>query len=731
VNETLTQNAIRLRRAGRLEEAAEIYQKILLSEPRNFEALHALGIVRYQRGQLEEAERLIGEAVSVRPGAPDANYNRACLLQKLNRTEDALRCFDRAIALKPDYVEALVNRGSLLARMNRHTEALASFDAVVASKPNIAEAWHNRAGCLIVLSRWDDAIASSDRALALVPAYADAWKLRGRALTASQRSTEALVSLEKASVFAPNDGEAWHLRGAVLQQLRRLSEALPCLDKAIALAPNNFGARTDRANLLYETERFAEAAADYSAVLDGDPNCPAYVRGYLTLCRLHICEWSTLADDRVSIARLVGEGLFVLDPVGDAILSSSPEEQLQCARTWTVQKFPPAGRSFWTGPRNPHDKIRLAYISADFRMHATAFLMAGVFDAHDGTRFETTAISSGADDKSPMRARLISAFDRFVDARNMSDLEVARLMRELEIDVVIDLKGFTAEARPAILSLRPAPVQAQYLGYPGTMGADYIDYVIGDKIVIPEDHLIHYSEKVVYLPESYQCNDRQRLVAPRLPTRSEAGLPEKGFVFCCLNNNHKILPEMFDIWMRLLKQIENSVLWLLEDNAAVRVNLRREAEARGVSGSRLVFARRTTPPEHLARQRLADLFLDTLPYNAHTTASDALWVGLPMVTTPGSTFAGRVATSLLTAVGLPELIAPSLEAYEALALKLARDRFILAGLKAKLERNRDTASLFDTVRITRHLEAAYTGMYERHLAGEPPASFAVTAQPLR
>jgi protein O-GlcNAc transferase len=729
MNETLAQNAMRLRRAGRLEEAAQIYQQILRSEPCNFEALQALGIVRYQRGQLEEAERLIGQALSVRPNAPEANYNRACLLQKLNRTEDALGFFDRAIALKPDYTEALVNRGSLLARMSRHTQALESFDAVVALKPNIAEAWHNRAGCLIVLSRWDDAIASADRALALNPTYADAWKLHGRALMASQRLREALLSLEKASAFAPNDAEAWHFRGALLQQLRRLSEALPCLDKALALAPNNFGARIDRANLLYETERFEEAAADYGTVFDGDPNCPSYVRGYLTLCRLHLCEWRTLADDRAAIARLVSEGLFVLDPMGNAILSYSPEVQLQCARTWTVQKFPPAGPSFWLGSRNCHDRIRLAYISADFRMHATAFLMAGVFDAHDKTRFETTAISSGADDKSPMRTRLIAAFDRFVEAANMSDVEVARLMRALEIDVAIDLKGFTAEARPGILSLRPAPVQAQYLGYPGTMGADYVDYIIADKIVIPEDHRIHYREKVVYLPDSYQCNDRQRLVAPRIPTRAEAALPEKAFVFCCLNNNQKILPEMFDIWMRLLKGVENSVLWLLEDNAVVPANLRREAEARGVSSSRLVFARRTTQPEHLARQKLADLFLDTLPYNAHTTASDALWVGLPIVTTPGPTFAGRVAASLLTAVGLPELVAPSLEAYEGLALNLARDPSILSGLKAKLERNRDTAALFDTVRITRHLEAAYTRMYERCLAGEPPVSFAVERAP--
>jgi predicted O-linked N-acetylglucosamine transferase (SPINDLY family) len=348
--------------------------------------------------------------------------------------------------------------------------------------------------------------------------------------------------------------------------------------------------------------------------------------------------------------------------------------------------------------------------------------MAGVFETHDRDHFETIAVSYSTNDGSPMRARLEASFDRFLDIQAKSDSEVAQLLRDMEVDIAVDLKGYTAEGRPGILARRPAPVQAHYLGFPGTMGVDYVDYLIADPTVVPREHQPFYSERIAYLPDSYQCNDRKRRMSERKPTRFEAGLPD-GFVFCCFNNDHKITPEIFDIWMRLLKQVEGSVLWLLQDNAAVVTNLRREADAHGVAPERLIFASRTDPAMHLARQALADLFLDTLPYNAHTTASDALWAGLPIVTMLGPTFAGRVAGSLLRAAGLPELVTTSLRDYEALALRLARDPVALAGIKAKVRANRDLCPLFDTARFTRNLESAYSMMWERYQRGLPPATF--------
>jgi predicted O-linked N-acetylglucosamine transferase (SPINDLY family) len=451
------------------------------------------------------------------------------------------------------------------------------------------------------------------------------------------------------------------------------------------------------------------------------------LRGYLAICRLHCCDWRRLEADRAFIRSAIKRGEFVIDPIGIASISDSPEEQFECARIWARDRCP-AAPPLWTGEAYTHERIRIAYLSSDFRAHATAFLMAGIFEKHDRARFKVTAISWSANDHSATRERLERAFDRFVEVGGQSDAEAARIIRDLEIDIAIDLKGYTNESRPAILAHRPAPVQAQYLGFPGTMAVDFIDYLIADPVVVPPEDQSHYAEKIVTLPDSYQCNDDMREIPARAPTRYELGLPP-GFVFCCFNSNHKVLPQVFAVWMRLLNATSGSVLWLLEDNPAAAQNLRAEAEAHGVDAERLVFAKHTDPSTHLARQTHADLFLDTLPYNAHTTGSDALWAGLPVLTVRGRTFAGRVAASLLTAAGLPELVTGSLEEYEAQALKLARDAEALTRIRRKLAESRKQCALFDTARTARHLEAAYQMMWERKQRGLPALSFSVPPQP--
>ena len=373
-------------------------------------------------------------------------------------------------------------------------------------------------------------------------------------------------------------------------------------------------------------------------------------------------------------------------------MSGSAAAQLACARTFVADRFPAAATPLWRGERYRHDRIRVAYLSADFHEHATAHLIAGLFEMHDAARFELTAVSFGPETGDPMRERLRRAFPHFVDVRDRSDRDVAAMLRESEIDIAVDLKGFTANSRTGILALRPAPVQVNYLGYPGTMGAPYIDYIIADRHVIPPDHDIHYTEKVVRLPDAYQVNDATRRIAEPAPTRAEAGLPEAGFVFCCFNSNYKITPEIFAVWMRLLERVPGSVLWLLEGNPLASENLRAEAKRRGVAPDRLIFAPTLPADLHLARHRLADLFLDTRPVNAHTTASDALWAGLPLVTCVDDAFAGRVAASLLHAVGLPELVARDLEQYEAIALRVATTSSLRSELRARLAQNRSHAS---------------------------------------
>ncbi len=371
--------------------------------------------------------------------------------------------------------------------------------------------------------------------------------------------------------------------------------------------------------------------------------------------------------------------------------------------------------------------MRLAYLSADFREHATAFLAAELFERHDRRRFDLYAISWGRGDGSALRKRLERAFDRFIDVRDSSDLDVAREMRDLEIDIAVDLNGFFEGCRPGILARRPAPIQVNYLGYPASMGADYIDYIVVDPFIVAPDQQQFFAERLAFLPECYQPNDRLRPIAEHTPSRRDCGLPDRGLVFAAFNSPYKITPAVFDIWMRLLQSVPSAVLWLLRDNPWVEGNLRREAQARGVASERLVFAPRAYLPDHLARHRLADLFLDTFPCNAHTTASDALWAGLPLLTCAGRSFAARVAGSLLHAIGLPELVTTSPADYEALALALARSPERLAALRDRLRANRATSPLFDAGRLARHLEAAYLEMYRLHQSGMAPRSLAVPA----
>ena len=438
--------------------------------------------------------------------------------------------------------------------------------------------------------------------------------------------------------------------------------------------------------------------------------------------RKRMCDWADYRKDEAKARTAVGKQAFAL-----LALDSSPAEQLDCARRAAAALAVPKSLMFPRLRPKPGGRIRIGYVSANFRPHAGAFLIAGLIEQHDRQDFEIVGYAASPDDGSQMRARLASSFDRFVDISGTTDRDAARRVHAEGIDILVDLNGFTQRARTAILAYRPAPIQVNYLGYPATTGADFIDYILVDPFVVPVDQQPFFSERLVHLPDCYQCNDDKRPISDHTPSRAECGLPENGFVFCCFNNTYKITPDFFDIWMRLLDAVSGSVLWLMDDNFWEKANLAREAAARGIAPERIVFAPKLPPPDHLARHRLADLFLDTLPYNAHTTASDALWAGLPLVTCAGTTFAGRVAGSLLRAIGLPELVTCSLEEYEALALRLSRDGDLLAALRARLARNKWTHPLFDTERFARNIEVAYRRMWERSRAGRPPAAFSAAS----
>jgi protein O-GlcNAc transferase len=648
----------------------------------------------YEAGRAGEADRLCRRILASDPDNVVALHVAGLVALQAGRNEAALDMLSRAIQLNGQISDLHVAIAEALHRLGRADNALAHYRQAVALNPRSLEAHYNAGNVLLRLGRYSEAIACYDRALALRPDFALPLNNRGHALFMLGRPEDALASYDRALVLDPDFAEALNNRG----------------NAAAAL------------------ERHEDAARDFARLLALNPAHP-YAQGALLSAKLYCCDWQDYADSVAQIAAGIAAGKRVAVPYLSLSVSGSPALQLRCAQIYGADHHPAPGIALWRGDVYRHDRIRVAYLSADFHSHATAHLMAGLFETHDRTRFETTAISFGPDSRHELRQRVAVAFERFVEARNDSDRQIAQVLKDLEIDIAVDLKGYTQGARPGILAFRPAPLQVDFLGYPGTLGLDYVDYLIADRVVIPEGDRPSYSEKIVALPDTYQPNDSRRRIAEHTPTRREAGLPETGFVFCCFNKHYKIAPPVFAVWMRLLRQIEGSVLWLLEGNDAAAANLRREAEARGVAAARLIFAPRIGSEDHLARHRLADLSLDTLPYNAHTTASDALWAGLPLVTCLGSSFAGRVAASLLEAVGLPELIATNLVDYEALALALARDSEKLAAIREKLARHRATFPLFDTGRFTRHIERVYEMMCERHRRGELPAAFAVPPEP--
>ena len=744
--------------AGNIAEAERLYASALSTEPGNHRALHLLGMVEAQRGRHAEADRLLDRAAAANPGAAEIHAHHGIVLSALGRFEESHAAYSRALTLKPNDAEALANRADVSVRLGRYADALTDCDKAIALRPDVASTFNIRGNALMGQKRWTLALEAYDRALSIRPGHseasinrgkalndlkryeealtscdealksnsdsAEAWNNRGNALLGLHRPEEALASYGTALSIGPDYAEAWNNRGNALQILRQPEEALASYDRALQAKPDYSEAVYNRGNTLHSLKRYEEASAAFARLLALDPG-HEYARGCLFHSRLHCSDWRDFDDNARLIEDGIGHGKRTDMPFPFLAVSHSAQLQLRCARLFIADRYPPSPHPLWSGERYKHDKIRIAYLSADFHDHATAHLMAELFEQHDKGRFETTAISFGPNAADPMRARLERAFGRFLNVSANSDREVANILRELEVDIAVDLKGFTGDSRTGILALRPAPIQVNYLGYPGTMGAGYINYLMADAVVIPEGSYDDYAEKIVTLPGSYQVNDSRRAIAQRGQTRAEAGLPEEGFVFCSFNGNYKITPQLFDVWMRLLREVTGSVLWLLDGCDAAQRNLRREASARGISPDRIVFAPRMKLDEHLARHRLADLFLDTLPINAHTTASDALWAGLPIVTCLGTAFAGRVAASLLHAVGLPELVAQSLEEYEALALKLARDRVTLATLKARLEGARSRSPLFDGARSCRHIESAYTTMWKRYQRGESPSDFSV------
>ncbi len=684
-NEVRFKRAVELHQQGRLQEAQVIYERILKTNPNHFDVLHLLGLVAARLENYQRAADLIAKAISINPNNATLYYNRGLALHNLKQFDVALVSYDHAIRIQPDNHDAYCNRGNVLRELKQLDASIASYDHAIRIEPNDAKLHYNRGLTLEGLKQLDGAVASYDHAIRIRPDYADAH----------------------------------NNRGLVLQQLKKLDEAVASYDRAIGIKPDLAEAYNNRGNALKELKKFDEALASYDRAIGIKPDYE-WLLGNLLHTRMQLCDWSSVESNLAELIRGINSGAKYSPSFPLLTLTSSLSVQRKAAETW-VDSEHPLNSALGAIPKSPRrHKIRIGYYSADFREHPVSILMAGLFELHNRSKFELIAFSFGPNTKDEMWQRVSKAFDQFVDVRLQSDRAVAQLSRELGIDIAVDLGGHTQHSRTEIFSYRAAPIQLGYLGYPGTTGANYIDYLVADRVVIPEASQQHYSEKIVCLPDSYMSNDRRRVISERVFTREELGLPVTGFVFCCFNNSYKITSSVFNAWVRILNATEGSVLWLREINQKATMNLYKEAMDRGLDPKRLVFAKAMEMPEHLARHRVADLFLDTLPFNAHTTASDALWAGLPVLTRLGESFASRVAASLLNAIRLPELITQTQEDYEALAIKLGNNPAKLQAIKDKLEANRLTTPLFDTALFTRNIEDAYTQMYERYQTDLPP-----------
>jgi predicted O-linked N-acetylglucosamine transferase (SPINDLY family) len=716
------EQALALHRAGRLAEAEPLYLQSLAADKDCYPALHLMGLIRLQQGRAAEALPFIERALRLQPRAPETLANYGIALEGVGRQEEALQALKSVVALTPSDSRAWSNRGALLSKLHRNEEALADFDRAIALDPASEASWNNRSLLLVALGRPEEALESCDRLLRLRPDDVEAHNHRGLALKAMGRTGDALAEFERVLQLMPDHAGAWVNRANVLKALGEIDPALESYARALALQPGMPEALSSRANCLWTSKsELAGAIADLERLVAIRPDYP-YARGDLLHLKMHAGDWRDLARERAALDEGVRSGKRLVEPFIYQGLSSSPADLLASAQNYVRDKYPPLAAA--SRRRRREGRIRLGYLCGEFRAQATMYLAAGLFEQHDRARFEVVGFDNSREDGSATRRRVIAAFDKFVPIQSLSDREAARLIAAEEIDILVNLNGYFGALRMGVFAHRPAPLQVNYLGFPGTLGANYIDYILADAEVIPAGEEHCYREKVVRLPRSYQINDGARS-PPEPTTRAAHGLKETDFVFCHFNYSYKITPEMFARWLRLLENVPASVLWLLESNALFAANLRGQSARAGLDPARLVFAPEMENTAHVSRLALGDLFLDSLPYNAHTTASDALWAGLPLVTCRGKAFAGRVAASLLHAAGLPELITDNLDDYESLVLRLARDRALLQSYRARLTRGSVPLPLFDTVRTTRQIEAAYEEMMARWRRELMPAGFSV------
>ena len=670
-------------------------------------------ISAHQEGELEEAERLYREILEVQPSNLDVNNNLGVILEHYGKLEEAEKFYKKAIELKPDYAEAYSNLSVILNKLNKFDEAIVSCQKAIEFNPSLAQAYSNLGNAFLKLNRPEDAIVNYNKTIELKPDYVETLYNLGITLQKLGRLSEAESSYKRAIELKPDYTEAYNNLGIILYELGRLEESILSYRKAIELKPNYAEAYNNLGNTQKSLRKLDEALTSYNSAsaINSDID---YLMGALLNTKMYLCIWSDLSIHINKLIKKININEKVSFPFPLLSLIDDPSIHRKAAEIYSTNEFPKSDILPKIPHYNYHKRIRIGYFSSDFNNHPVSYLTAALYETHDRKNFEIHAFSLNSNKKDEFNKRIRVGVDYFHDVQMMSDRDIVMLSRSLEIDIAIDLTGFTENCRLGIFAMSAAPIQVGYLGYAGTMGANYMNYLIADKTIIPERNKKYYLENIIYLP-CYQVNDTKIKLSKKIFSRKDFGLPINGFVFCCFNSHYKINPNIFSQWMKILSQVDKSVLWLPAGKSTVINNLKKEAKKNNINENRLIFAPILPLKEdHMRRIQLADLFLDTLPFNAHTTASDALRMGVPILTCKGESFPSRIAASLLKAVNLPELITTTLEQYESLAIDLAKNPKKLKIIKDKLINNLPTAPLFNTLLFTQNLESAYKIIYENY-----------------
>ena len=662
--------------------AKVIYENILAVDKKNFDALFFLAIILINFKNYKKAKDLLEQVVLIKPNFADAYNNIGICLEKLNDLDGAIKNYNLAINNRPNFAEAHNNIGVVFQKLRNFDQAILQYKKAITYKNLYLDAYVNLANLFKETKQFEEAIKNYDLAINLNPKLAEVYNNKGNALKEIRKFEEAIKNYDLAINLNPNFAEAYFNTATALQDIKNFEKAVLYFEKALLL----------------------------------DKEIP-FCKGYLLHAKMLCCNWSGLNELYKEIYNDVEKNRYSATPFGYQAICDDESNLQKCAQLYSSKRFPEIKNNLFSKKVSKNKKIKIGYLCGEFREQATSILMTEVWEKHNKEDFEIIAFDSGWDDKSLRRNRIINAFDKFIDISKVSDLDAAKIIYKEQIDILINLNGFFGTGRPVVFSYRPAGIQINYLGFPGTIGSKYIDYILCDQTVVPPESKKFYNEKIIYLPDSYQANDTKRNISDKKFLREELSLPKESFVFCCFNNNYKITPNMFDVWARLLKKIDNSVLWLIDGNSEATENLKKEAKIRNIDVSRLIFAKRMKLEDHLARHKNADLFLDTLPYNAHTTASDSLWAGLPVLTCLGKAFPGRVAASLLRSLDLPELITYSENEYISKAEELALNPEKLTLIKNKLDTNKFSQPLFNTELFCRNLESAFKIIFEKYSLG--------------